>query len=1185
MSRTIPAPSRLLAVLAAVAWFAPASDVGGADSAVDYAKQIRPILSNHCYRCHGPDEAERQGGLRLDDKDAAFGPVESGGRAIVPGSSAESLLVQRIFSDDDDARMPPPDAKLDLSPDQRELLKTWVRQGAPWQDHWSFRTPRRPAVPEVRRSDWPRTAVDRFILARLEQDGLEPSPAADKTTLVRRLTLDLTGLPPTPEEIDAFLADDSDEAYERLVDRLLNSPRYGEHMARYWLDAARYGDTHGLHLDNYRSMWPYRDWVIRAWNDNLPFDRFTVEQIAGDLLPDRTLDQQIASGFNRCNVTTSEGGSIDEEFYVRYTVDRVETTATVWMGLTLGCAVCHDHKYDPFTQRDFYQLFAYFNNTTERAMDGNAPDPPPILKVATREQQVRLADLDGRIERAKADLEAPMAEVDAAQEAWESEWTGRLAGLWRPIEPTFLHSTGGAALRSLDDSSVLAEGENPAKDVYEVAAVVDDVGATAVRLEALTDESLVDRGPGRSSNSNFVLSEFELTAVSVLDPSKSHPVKFAFAHADFFQQNGGYSVDKAIDGVVDDVNGWAVAGYERHSDSTAIFVAAEPFGYPGGTELRFRLRFETHFAQHAMGRFRLSVSTDPALTPASLGPWYGLGPFVAQDGDEAYRTDFGPENAPFDAQAKYGEGRKLGWARRKDVRDGQVNTFKGRNRALYLTRTIAVPSPRRVSFALGSDDAVKVWLDGQVVLDHNVQRPLNPDDNTLLFDLEPGEHRLMLKVVNYLGDYAFAFRMTGDDGAAQILEVAPLLATPKERRSEAEAVRLRDYFRANHSEEWRRRREALSQLQQERQQVESQTTPTLVMQEMDAVRDAYVLIRGEYDKKGPKVERALPAVLPPMPKGAPNNRLGLALWLVDSSHPLTARVTVNRFWQQLFGIGLVKTAEDFGAQGDFPSHPELLDWLAVEFVQSGWDVKRFLKLLVMSEVYRQSSYVSPDLAAKDPENRLLARGPRFRLDAEVVRDSALAISGLLVEKVGGPSVKPYQPPGVWEAVAYPTSNTANFQRDDGEALHRRSLYTFWKRTAHPPAMATFDAPSREACTVRRSRTNTPLQALVLMNDEQYVEAARALARRALAWPGATDAERLADAFRLATGRRPTPPELAILVESLEKLRRRFGADVEAASSLAASDAPGNPAHDPQELAAWTMVASMLLNLDETITKG
>jgi hypothetical protein len=1185
--RSIP-PSwlRLAAVLAALACFAIPCDVVSDDAPVDYAKQIRPILSNHCYRCHGPDEAERQGGLRLDDKDVAFGLRESGGRAIVPGSPDDSLLIQRIFSEDDDARMPPPDAKLDLSPDQRLLLKTWIEQGAPWRDHWSFQTPRRPALPEIRRVDWPRNAVDRFILARLEREGLEPSPAADNATLVRRLTLDLTGLPPTPEEIDAFLDDHSDEAYERLVDRLLNSPRYGEHMARYWLDAARYGDTHGLHLDNYRSMWPYRDWVIRAWNDNLPFDRFTIEQIAGDLLPDRTPQQQIASGFNRCNVTTSEGGSIDEEFYVRYTVDRVETTATVWMGLTLGCAVCHDHKYDPFTQKDFYQLFAYFNNIAERPMDGNAPDPPPILKVATPEQQARLADLDSRIERAKADLEAPMPEVDAAQEAWEAEWTDRLARLWRPIEPTSLHSTGGATLRALDDASVLAEGENPSKDVYEVAAVVDDVGATAVRLEALTHDSLLNRGPGRSSNSNFVLSEFELTAVSVLDPSQSRPVKFTFAHADFFQENGGYSVDKAIDGVVDDANGWAVAGYERHENSTAIFVAAEPFGFPGGTELRFRLRHETHFAQHAMGRFRLSISTDPALTPSVLGPWYSLGPFLAVDGDQAYKTDFGPENSPFDAAARYGADRKLGWTRRKDVQDGRPNTFKGRNRALYLTRTLVIPSPRRVSFALGSDDALKVWLDGRVVLDHNVQRPLNPDDNTLLFDLEPGEHRLMLKVVNYLGDYAFAFRLTGDDGAAQVLEVAPLLAIPKGRRTEAEAVRLRDYFRANHSEEWRRRKEELAHLQQERQQLESQTTPTLVMQEMDGLRDAFILVRGEYDKRGPKVERALPAVLPPMPKDAPNNRLGLALWLVDPSHPLTARVTVNRFWQQLFGVGLVKTAEDFGAQGEFPSHPELLDWLAVEFVESGWDVKRFLKLLVMSAAYRQSSRTPPDLAAMDPENRLLARGPRFRLDAEVVRDSALAISGLLVEQVGGPSVKPYQPPGVWEAVAYPTSNTANFQRDEGDALYRRSLYTFWKRTAHPPAMATFDAPSREACTVRRSRTNTPLQALVLMNDEQYVEAARALARRVLAWPKAADEQRLARAFRLATGRPPSPSELAILVESLEKQRRRFADDVEAARALAAAgEVHSDPDRTPQELAAWTMIANMLLNLDETITKG
>lgn len=1114
----------------------------------------------------------------------AFGLTESGGHAVVAEKLDESLLIQRITSTDPDLRMPPPDEKKDLNPAQIELLAKWVQQGAPWRDHWAFLAPKRPDIPTVSHPEFVRTPIDAFILKRLEQDGLAPSPQADKETLIRRVTFDLTGLPPTVEEIDAFLADMSPDAYENVVHRLLDSPRFGEHMARYWLDAARYGDTHGLHLDNYRSMWPYRDWVINAFNKNMPFDQFTVEQIAGDLLPDRTLEQQIASGFNRCNVTTSEGGSIDEEFYVRYTVDRVETMSTVWMGLTLGCAVCHDHKYDPFTQKDFYQFFAFFNNISERPMDGNAQDPPPVLKVANDEQRKAVADLDARLAEAKAKLEAPMPEVDAAQAVWERTWSDRLSAMWQSIEPTVLNSTGGSTLRRLDDGSVLAEGTNPPKDTYEVTAVTDAVGLTAIRLDALTHESLVAGGPGRSSNSNFVLSEFELEVASIADPSKVRPVTFTFAYADFHQADGEYTIAKAIDGLVDDSNGWAIAGYERHENSVAIFVAKEPFGFVGGTELRFRLRQESQFSQHAIGRFRLSISTDASLLPARLGDWYALGPFKAADGNAAYVTDFGPESAPIDLTARYGEDDSK-WVRRKDIVDGNPNPLKGRDRAMYLYRTITVPTDRRLSFALGSDDAIKVWLDGKVLLDHNVQRSLNPDDNSLMVDLAAGEHQLMLKLANYLGDWSFAFRMTGDDSGTKLLEVAPLLATPAAERSPEQAAGVRHYYRSNHSSEWRALHEDVNRLQQERQKIESQMTPTLVMQEMDTLRDAFILVRGEYDKKGQKVDRATPSILPPMPKDAPLNRLGLAQWLVDPSHPLTSRVTVNRFWQQLFGTGIVKTSEDFGSQGEWPVHPELLDWLATEFVQSGWDVKAFLKMLVMSSTYRQSSKVTPDLLARDPENRLLARGPRFRFDAETIRDNALAISGLLVEKVGGPSVKPYQPPGIWEAVAYPTSNTAKFERDAGEALYRRSLYVFWKRTAHLPAMATFDAPSREACTVRRSRTNTPLQALVLMNDEQYIEAAKALAQRVLL-ALKDDGERLAYAFRLATGRKATESEFGILVDTLAKQRQRFTADVEAATKLlAVGEFKVDANLDPSELASWTMLASMLMNLDETITKG
>lgn len=1150
---------------------------------VDYTRDIRPILSNYCYQCHGPDTEQRKAGLRLDLRDGAFAPTESGGHAIVAGKPDESLLIERVMSDAPDLRMPPEDFPKKLSPAQVALLRRWIEEGASWKDHWAFITPKTPDLPAPKAEDWIKNPIDRFVLARLEKEGWSPSGEADKVTLIRRLTFDLTGLPPTPEEIDAYLADNSSQAYEHVVDRLLNSPRYGEHMARYWLDAARYGDTHGLHLDNYRSMWPYRDWVINAFNRNLSFDQFTIEQLAGDLLPSPTNDQRIASGFNRCNISTSEGGSIDEEYYVRYTVDRVETTSTVFLGMTLGCAVCHDHKFDPVTQREFYQLFAYFNNLTEKPMDGNKEDPPPILKVASLEQNRQIKELTKRIDELTQQLDAAIPDVDAAQSAWEKEWETKLQSFWRPIELTKLKSTGGATLKRLEDGSILAEGTNPPKDTYEVAAVVDGKGMTAVRLECLTDDSLFQKGPGRSDNANFVLSEFEMDAVSVADPTKTEPVEFAAAVADFSQANGEYFPDKLIDKDITPKNGWAPAGFERHENRTVILVAKKPFGFDGGTELRFRLKHESEFPQHTIGRFRLSLSSDPTFSPAIMSNWRMLGPFKAADGAAAYTTDFGPE-AEIDLAKTYGS---LKWVERRDLQDGKSHKLRGKNAAAtYLYRTIHVNSPRTVKLALGSDDGVKVWLDGKIVLDKNVQRGLMPDEDRLSLDLEPGEHKLLMKVVNYGSEYAFAFRTQGENAGKEVLDLAALLSAPAPGRTPESQKAIRNYYRSNFSAEWKKLKADQEKLEAERKGIEAKLAPTLVMQEMDGVRDAFMLLRGEYDKKGEKVERKVPAVFPPLPEGAPNNRLGLAKWLVSPSHPLTARVTVNRFWQQLFGTGIVKTAEDFGIQGEYPSHPELLDWLATEFIRSGWDVKRLLKMMVMSSTYRQSSVPSRQSLDFDPDNRLLSHGPLFRMDAEVVRDNALAVSGLLIERVGGASVKPYQPPGVWEAVGYVGSNTRDFKRDSGEALYRRSLYTFWKRTAHPPALQTFDAPSREQCTVRRARTNTPLQALNLMNDEQYVEASRAFAERILSKGGNSDAERLGYAFRMVTARWPDETEREVLAEELRRQRERFTSDKEAATKLiTVGESKPSASLDPSEVAAWTMIGNLLLNLHETITKG
>jgi hypothetical protein len=787
-----------------------AADPSQAKPTIDFSRQIRPILSDNCFMCHGPDEKERKAKLRLDLKESALGKLRRGGHAIVPGKPKESALLQRILAEDPSERMPPARSTKKLTPTQIELLKEWISQGAPWSEHWAFVPPKRPELPKVARQGWAGNAIDRFILSRLERENLQPSPEADRTTLIRRVTLDLIGLPPTPAEVDAFAHDQSPNAYEKVVDRLLANPHYVERLAVDWLDAARFADTHGYHIDAGRDMTRWRDYVIDAFNANLPFDRFTVEQLAGDLLPGATVSQKVASGFNRNHMINFEGGAIPEEYHNAYIVDRVNTTATVWLGLTLACAQCHDHKYDPISQKEFYQLYAFFHNVPESGLDGSRGNAAPVLKAPTRQQDQALARLDDQLKDLEAKLLAP----------------------------------------------------NP-------------------------------------------------------------------------QALGG--------------------------------IQAE-----------------------------------------------------------------------------------------------------------------------------------------------------------------------------------------------------------------------------------------LAKLRQARAELEKQIPTTMVMQEMPAPRPTYVLKRGEYDKKGEKVTAGVPAALSALPKDAPPNRLGLARWLVDGNHPLTARVIVNRYWQMFFGTGLVKTAEDFGSQGEQPSHPDLIDWLAVEFMtpslaplgtgaKEKWSVRDLVRLIVTSSAYRQSSKVTPALLARDPENRLLARGPRFRLQAEFIRDQALAISGLLNREIGGFSVSPYQPKGLWQELAS-RGDSKNwsaqfFVQSHGKDLYRRSMYTFWKRTSPPPQLVTFDAPDRETCTVRRGRTNTPLQALVLMNDPTYVEASRKFAERLLKEATTTD-ERLTLGFRLAVARSPGARELGLLRQVLEKQTAKYqGAPKAALALLAIGESGRDERLPPAELAAWTIVASVILNLDETVTKG
>lgn len=1011
---------------------------------VDFDRDIRPILSNYCYTCHGPDENQRQTSLRLDMESSAKGVLEAGGHAVVPGNSRESELIARITSQDPDLRMPPADSEKQLDNEQIELLRRWIDEGAQWRGHWAFMAPKRPDLPEVADASWPRNPIDHFILHKLASRNLRPSPEADKVKLIRRVTFDLTGLPPTPEEVDEFLADTQPQAYERLVDRLLRSPRYGEHRTRFWLDAARYGDTHGLHLDNVRSLWPYRDWVIKAFNSNMPFDQFTIEQLAGDLLPNPSLEQLIATGFNRCNVTTSEGGSISEEYRVRYAVDRVETTATVWMGLTAGCAACHDHKFDPMSQREFYQLFAYFGNLDENPMDGNALLPPPVTQVPTPEQAKEKDELQTQLAAIRSEIQLAVAKVEYS--APQDEGT-------QPVTPQ--------DYVWIDDS--LPAGATPQ---------ASGTGPTSWQFVGQPE----------------------------------HPV---------------FCGEKSMLRTA--------TGLSQH-----FFTGAEPPLTVGKGD-----------------RFFCYVYLDPQNPPKEIMLQFN-------DGTWEHRAIWG-EN-----QIDWGQ---LGTPSRKRVGDLPANGEWVR---------LEVPA-EEVGLKPGSK--INGWaftqFDGTVIWDKAGLVTMTP---------QAGAHFDSLAVweaVQKSSDFA------GLPGNIQEgLKVEP------DKRSDEQKKAITSYFVEHAYSKSRPIFEPLHQklaaTQKSLDDLNGQIPGTMIMRDRTEPRETFVLTRGEYDKPdtNQKVEMGVPAFLPPLPSDAPKNRLALAQWLISPEHPLTARVTVNRFWQQYFGTGLVKTSEDFGAQGERPSHPELLDWLAVEFRESGWDVKHIQRLIVTSATYRQDSSVTPELHRIDPENRLLARGPRFRLDAEMVRDQALAVSGLLVEQIGGPSVKPYQPPGLWEAVGYTDSNTAKFNRDDGAALFRRSMYTFWKRTSPPPSMATFDAPSRESCTVRRARTNTPLQALALMNDVQFVEASRKFAERIIHHGGTDLEQRLEYAFRLVTSRRPDEKERKLIADLYRGFLEDYRGDKEAAVLLiSVGEAPRDESLDPAEHAAWTMIGNLLLNLDETITKG
>lgn len=1172
---------------------------------VDFNRDVRPILSNNCFFCHGPDPKTREAGLRLDTPEGIIAPLKSGGAAVVAGDTAASMLLARITTHDEKDVMPPVKSGKKVTPAQVETLKRWIEQGAVYDKHWSFKEAHKPAEPVVSDPSWVHNPIDAFVMRRLDEAALHPQPEADRRTLIRRLSLDLTGLPPTPEEISAFEKDESPEAYERLVDRLLASPRYGERMATDWLDAARFGDTNGYHIDNERYMWKWREWVIDSFNQNMPFDQFTVEQLAGDMLPADTdpkvtARRKLASGFNRNHMINFEGGAIPEEYMHNYLVDRVNTTATVWLGLTMNCAQCHDHKYDPISHEDYYRFYAFFNNVPEKGLDGNTGNSEPFLKFPTDAEEAKLAELLARATAMDEKLSGPMPESDALQVAWESEAHAFDQGGWTVVAPISVVSTAGSTLVVQGDKTVLAAGKAPDRESYEILVPIPGDAAASVsafKIEALQDDSLPQKGPGRSPNGNVVLTEVSAHSVPLADPSRASAVNIVNAFADYSQAM--FDIRLAVDGKGE--TGWATGSHIARDDREAVFVLEKPVENAGGTFLKIRLGFDSQYAQHSLGKFRVSLLTDrsrhAAMSTAAFSAWSSLGPFaVGSNPAEALAAPapfaIEPEKA-IDLGALYSAKpdapADIGWKVRDDLPDGQVAMLTSLDyQSMYFHRTIRTDVARRVRLSLGSDDALRIWLDGVKIHESGLQgRSTAPDQVFVDLDLTPGEHVLLMQVVNFTGGFSFYFKPVADDGMPAPLNIAKILRTPAEARTSEQKVAVRDYFRASRSPQWRELKGQRDQILAERTRLDGMVPTAMVMGELPEPRKTHIHLRGEYDHLGAEVTAGVPHALPPLPEGEPANRLTLARWLVSGKNPLTARVYVNRLWQTIFGRGLVKTSEDFGLQGSWPSHPELLDWLAVDFVEHGWDIKRALRQIVTSSTYRQSARTSPESHSADPENTLLAHHPRVRLNAESIRDSALYVSGLMVERLGGPSFRPYQPPGLWEEMSLdPTGASFSAQvyvQDHGESLYRRTLYLFRKRTVPFPVLAIFDAPNRETCAVRRDRTNTPLQALVVLNETAFVEAARHFAQRVLTSPGSDEA-RLARAFELATAQRITPEQSGILMELLSEQRRAFAGSSEAEKLLAVGESPRDATLDVGEHAAWTMVCSAILNLDQTLVK-
>ncbi len=1019
-----------------------------ATETVDFNRDIRPVLSDNCFKCHGPDEANREADLRLDTEAGVLVDLGGGYFPVVPGEPDESELIWRIETDDQEDLMPPLDSGLALSEQEKTHLRQWIKTGAKWKRHWSFEPVERPELPVVSAPHWGRNGIDAFVLARLDEAGLKPSPVADQTTLIRRVTLDLTGLPPTPTEVATFLADDAPGAYERLVDRLLQSPRYGETMALPWLDAARYADTDGYQNDGPRTMWRWRDWVINAYNQNLSFDQFTIEQLAGDLLDDPTLDQVIATGFNRNHRYNSEAGSVPEEFLLENAVDRVDTTSTVWMGLTVSCARCHDHKYDPISTREYYQLLSMFDNVPESGRAIKIGNSEPWITSPTPAQAVELTGYEKKLAAVLGQREAAQTDIKSALEAWETQ--GSL---------------------TLDESAVISRG-------------------------------LVER---------FALAGDDKTAAV-----EGTPPTFTNGIRDLAAKFDGDSV--------------------------------------------LALKSDAKFLSHE--RFSLAFWLNPRDVAEGV--------ILSKQGEDTQRAGVTVE-----------------------VKDGRLQFY-------LITRWIAgvgaietlapLPTDRWQHVTLTNDGSqsargMQIFVDGQAIK----TRILHNTNSNAGTGVKGAKLRLGAGVVGmgFKGDIdeVRVYDRTLTPAEIAILAVpGSLLAISQKRpadRPDSETAKWQSYFLEHAAPPPLQKTDAaVFAAAMAREQFHDALPTTMVMQEMNPPRPTHIRIRGVYHQYGDEVAPKLPEILPGFPAGAPHNRLGLAQWLVSGEHPLTSRVAVNRYWLKYFGRGIVNTPEDFGVQGEWPSHPRLLDWLAAEFVSSGWDVKAMQKLIVTSATYRQQSRTTPDLVEADPHNVLLARGPRQRLSAHVLRDQALATSGLLVERLGGESVSPYQPEKLWEQMS-----NMKYKQSSGEDLYRRSLYTIWKRTIPPPTMALMDAADRESCSVNARRTNTPLQALTLLNEKIFFESARNLGQRLLLEGGESNREQVEFGFRTLLGRAPRPPELTLLENAYRGYRDTFEQDRAGAEQLIQfGESKAIATLDPRDLAAAATLANVLLNLDEAITK-